>query len=260
MPIWEGIRDYFAEQGVNFDYVLFSNYERQVEPLFQGFIDIAWNTNLASVKTDRRLNGKALILAMRDTDIAFRTKIVVSAAGTLAEIGDLRGKRVAFGSRDSAQAAVIPEYYLRRKGLCAERDYKAVRFNTDVGKHGDIGRSEQDVLVAVRAGQADAGAVGESTCLGSSTAGGEDLRVIWTSPPYSHCNFTALPSLDPKKAEAFVSALMKMDYDNPVHRPILEMEGLKRWVKGSRDGFQVVFAADDELGYDMVADKDGAVT
>jgi ABC-type phosphate/phosphonate transport system substrate-binding protein len=28
-------------------YVLFSNYESQVEALIEGFIDVAWNTNLA---------------------------------------------------------------------------------------------------------------------------------------------------------------------------------------------------------------------
>ena len=31
VPIWDGFRQYFRTRGLEFDYVLFSNYERQVE-------------------------------------------------------------------------------------------------------------------------------------------------------------------------------------------------------------------------------------
>ena len=50
VTIWEGIREHFSEQGVPLDFALFSNYERQVESLLQGHIDIAWNTPLAHVR------------------------------------------------------------------------------------------------------------------------------------------------------------------------------------------------------------------
>lgn len=256
VPIWEGIRDYFVESGVPFDYILFSNYEAQVEALFDGVIDIAWNTNLAFVKVEKRLKEQSLLLAMRDTDLEFTSKIIVPAKSQIQELSDLRGKRVAFGSRDSAQAAVMPEYYLRLAKLIPDSDYTAVRFNTDVGKHGDTGRSESDVLAALRAGQADAGAIGESTWLRLASEGGAaDFRSIWTSAPYSHCNFTALPGLPEGKAEAFVSTLLKMDYNNPAHRPILEMEGLKQWVKGERKGYDSVFAAVEATGYEKSGEK-----
>ena len=61
VPIWEGIREYFRGAPVEMDVVLFSNYEAQVNALLAGKIDIAWNTNLAYVRTDprhaRRLPG-----------------------------------------------------------------------------------------------------------------------------------------------------------------------------------------------------------
>lgn len=77
VEIWEGIKDYFNENGCPFDFVLFSNYEAQVDALLDGFIDIAWNTNLAFIKCDLALSGKARILAMRDTDLDFTSHIVV---------------------------------------------------------------------------------------------------------------------------------------------------------------------------------------
>ena len=48
VTIWEGMRAYFRNAGVPLDYVLFGSYERRVEALFAGHIDIAWNTPLAA--------------------------------------------------------------------------------------------------------------------------------------------------------------------------------------------------------------------
>jgi ABC-type phosphate/phosphonate transport system substrate-binding protein len=196
------------------------------------------------------LGGKSKILAMRDTDLGFKTKIIARTDSGIKSLADLRGKKVAFGSRDSVQAAIMPEHCLIEQSLVADKDYTPVRFNTDVGKHGDTGRSEWDVLKAVRDGEADAGAIGEPTWL-LATAGGDaaNMQAIWTSPGYSHCNFTALPELSDDVAESFVTTLLQMDYNNPEHRRILEMEGLKQWIRGEREGYKSVFDAVRTTGY-----------
>ena len=41
VTIWEGIREHFQSEGVPMDFALFSNYERQVEELLKGHIDVA---------------------------------------------------------------------------------------------------------------------------------------------------------------------------------------------------------------------------
>src|SRR5690348_5208042 len=117
VPIWEGIRDYFRPSPQPMDYVLFSNYERQVEALLAGHIDIAWNTNLAWVSTVRRSGGRCVALAMRDTDVGFRTLLVARQGSGLAGPRDLEGGTLALGSRDSAQAAILPLHFLERQGV-----------------------------------------------------------------------------------------------------------------------------------------------
>src|SRR5437867_1867093 len=77
VKIWEGIRDYFREAGVPTDYVLFSNYEAQVEALFRKQIDIAWNTNVAYVRCQQRAEGACRILGMRNTDQDFTSRLIV---------------------------------------------------------------------------------------------------------------------------------------------------------------------------------------
>jgi phosphonate transport system substrate-binding protein len=244
VTIWEGIRDYFAGSDTAMDFVLFSNYGRQVDALIDGSIDIAWNTNLAWVRTTIQTDGACRALAMRDTDTVFRTLFVARKGSGMSDVDSLRGRRLALGSRDSAQAAILPVHYLRQAGL-GDGDVDLVRINSDVGKHGDTGRSELDALRMVLDEQADAAAIGINTW---EAIGRDDLmpgafEAFWTSPAYSHCNFTALPRLDESRVRPWVERLLAMDWDNPAHRPILEMEGLKRWVPPELDGYASLFEA-----------------
>jgi ABC-type phosphate/phosphonate transport system substrate-binding protein len=246
VPIWEGIREYFQDAPVEMDFVLFSNYGRQVEALIDGMIDIAWNTNLAWVRTMVRTDGTATALAMLDLD--YRTLLVSRAGAGFAGLGDLRGRRLALGSRDSAHAAILPIHYLRKEGL-ADGDVELLRIDSDLGKHGDTGRSELDAIRAVLAEQADAAAIGITTweAIGKQDLMPDALESFWTSPPYCHCNFTALGRIDPDRAAAWTSHLLAMDFDVPEHRRILELEGLRRrWVRPDLDGYADLFDAVEE--------------
>src|SRR5436305_3673915 len=195
VPIWEAMRDYFRQAGPAIDYVLFSNYDRQVQALLARQIDVAWNTNLAWVKVHRRTGGRCRALAMRDVDARFTTVFVARADSGVRSLADLRGKRVALGSADSAQAAILPLQFIRQAGVDPAKDCTLVRFDLDVGKHGDTGTSELEVLRALREDQADAGALGDTTWIRQVAEGRVDtrqVRPIWTSPGYCHCNFTVL--------------------------------------------------------------------
>ena len=249
VPIWEGIRDYFREAPVSMDFVLFSNYERQVDHLLEGKIDIAWNTNLAWVRTVGLTEGTCRALAMRDTDLTFTTLLVARAGSGYKGIEALRGRRLALGSRDSAQAAILPLHFLASSGLALDK-ISILRFDSDVGKHGDTGASELDAIQAVLDDRADAAAIGITTW--NSLQSGQllpgALEAVWKSPTYCHCNFTALESLDPGRSAAWTDWLLKMDWEKPQQRRIMEMEGLRRWVAPQLEGYQSLFKAVVEQG------------
>lgn len=244
VTIWEGMRDYFAEGPTPMDFVLFSNYGSQVEALLDGKIDIAWNTNLAWVRTVARTGGECRALAMRDTDAVFQSLFVARPGSAMAGLADLKGRRLALGSRDSAQAAILPVHYLAEAGLGAE-DVELLRSNSDVGKHGDTGRSELDALRAVLDERADAAVVGNNTweAIGREQLMPGAFEVFWESPTYSHCNFTALSRLEEDRVQPWLEWLFAMDWDDPQHRPILELEGLRRWIPPRLDGYESLFAA-----------------
>ena len=80
VSIWEGFKTFFQRQGLSFDVVLYTNYERQVEALMAGHINVAWNSPLAWVRTRRMAEAAGLAahaLAMRDSDQDLTSLILV---------------------------------------------------------------------------------------------------------------------------------------------------------------------------------------
>ncbi|MFN3592910.1 MAG: phosphate/phosphite/phosphonate ABC transporter substrate-binding protein, partial [Thermaurantiacus sp.] len=110
VAIWEGFKAWFARRGFAFDYVLYSNYDRQVESLMAGEVHVAWNSPLAWVRAERmaRATGQRVeAIAMRDTDQDLSSFVVVRADSGIETIEDLRGKTLAVGAADSPQAYML---------------------------------------------------------------------------------------------------------------------------------------------------------
>ncbi len=259
VTIWEGMRSYLRDEAsLPVEIVLFQSYGAQVRALLAPAgelaprIDIAWNTNLAYLQSVEWSGGRCTPLAMRDTDLGWMTKIVTPTGGPIRTLDDLRGRVLALGSRDSGHAAILPVHFLAELGLAEGRDYQTLRFDTDLGKHGDTGTSEIHVLRAVLEGKADAGAIGSPAWSGvqeQALVPAGSLTEVWASPPYSHCMFTARPGLDEGIGRRFAEALSKMSFDDPRHRPVLEAEGLKRWLPADVSGYDSLREASRTQGF-----------
>ena len=241
VTIWEGITDYLRGQGLNADWILYSNYPALVEALVDGQVDIAWNTPLAYLQAKEKLGGQCQVLAMRDTDVGFTTVFITQTDSPVRSLPDLKGQRFALASRDSSPAAILPFYFLHQNGIHPDKDLTMLRFDTDVGKHGDTGTSEEEVVRAVLNREADAGALGKATWDAYVVAGRIDpqkLRIFWTSPGYCHCNFTARADFPAELAQRFTHVILAMDYQQPEQKRIMDLEGLTRWVPGRTEGYQ----------------------
>ena len=259
VTIWEGMRRYFHEEAqLPMEIVLFQSYEAQVLALLGQpgesvpRIDIAWNTNLAYLQADEWSGHGCRAIAMRDSDLDWMTKIVAVTGGPISTLTDLKNRTLALGSRDSGHAAILPVHFLEQQGMREGTDYQALRFNSDMGKHGDTGASEVEVVRAVLDGRAHAGAIGSpfwKTVRDQRLVPKGALSEVWSSPPYNHCMFTARPDLDREQEQRFVDALLAMSYDNPVHRAILDAEGLQRWLTPHLDGYTELRAAASEQGF-----------
>ncbi len=249
--IWDIIARFFSARGCPMDCVFYTNYELQVEALLAGHHDIAWNSPLAWVDAQRRARGTCRALAMRDTDHDRRTHLLVRADGPRT-VADLRGLTVATGARDSPQATLLPLHHLAQAGLVAQRDFRVKRHDVLVGKHGDHVGGELEALRELLAGTADAAAVLDLNWALWSADGTTDparVRVLTTTAPFDHCNFTAAAALDPARAEQWTRVLLSMDYADPEHREMMDLEGLKAWLPGRTSGYAALEAATVEQDF-----------
>jgi ABC-type phosphate/phosphonate transport system substrate-binding protein len=244
--IWETIKDFFAAEGCPIDCVFYSNYELQVRALLGGHLDVAWNSPLAWIDAQRQSGGRCRAIAMRDTDRDRVSHVVVRADAGIRAPHDLRGKVVATGAKDSPQATLIPLQTLRRSGLAAGEDFRVRRFDVLVGKHGDHIGGERDALRCLQQGEADASCVLDlnwQLWTADGTADPSRFTVLATTPRFDHCNFTVLESFPAEREQRWTQTLFRMSYDNPAHREMMDLEGLKAWLPGRTTGYDVLAEA-----------------
>ncbi|HEX4019046.1 MAG TPA: PhnD/SsuA/transferrin family substrate-binding protein [Frankiaceae bacterium] len=254
VTIWEGFRSWFREHDLDFDFVLYSNYERQVEDLIGGRTDVAWNSPLAWVRAVRLAASRGVELqpiTMRDTDCDLTSVIVTRGDSGLRSIADLRGKTVATGAVDSPQATLIPLQLLRKHGLRPGEDVAVARFDIGVGLHGDHIGGERDAARALAAGSVDAACMIDSNLLlfGQEGVLPADVKVLARTDAYDHCTMTAGPSAHEAELARFAELLLGMSYADPQVRVLLDLEGLKQWQPPRLEGYAQLEAAVDATGF-----------
>jgi len=247
--IFRGLQAHFLRHGIELDWVIYSNYDALVDAFARREIDLAWNAPLAYVKTKRSLQGACQVVAMRDVDVNFTTHFIANADSVIAVVQDLKGKRVALGSRGSMQAGLLPYYFLQQLGLDPAHDLALCSFYDE--RQGDAGSDERDVVERVGRREYDAGAVSGRTiealqAEGKLAPGG--FRIIWSSPGYSHCCFTAHSDLDPVLVEKITKAFVAIDPRDPAGKAVLEGEGCKAFVPGITSGWETLEKAAEQAG------------
>ncbi|MEA2933245.1 MAG: hypothetical protein QOI56_2030, partial [Actinomycetota bacterium] len=222
----------------------------QVDDLVAGRIQAAWNSPLAWVRTARCVPG-ARAFVMRDTDQDLTSVVVVRAESDVSSVGDLTGRTVAVGAVDSPQSALIPLSHLRSMGA---GDVKVRRFDVGVGLHGDHIGGEREAARTLAAGEVDAACMIDANHLlfvREGTLAPGSTRVLVQTAPYDHCNMTVGDGSDAlaDEIERFGRLLLAMSYADPGVRPLLDLEGLTRWLPGRTSGYGALEAAVDETGF-----------
>jgi ABC-type phosphate/phosphonate transport system substrate-binding protein len=263
VTIWEGFKSHFARQGLRMDYILYSNYERQVEALIDGHIHVAWNSPLAWVRAHRlaRTRGmEARAIVMRDTDCDLTSVVVVRENSPVKTVMDLKGRVVAVGAVDSPQATLLPLALLHSLGFNPRTDLKVHYHNVLVGKHGDHIGGERDAAQALLSGFADAACLLEYNYhqfLLDGTLPSGTTRMLTRTSSFDHCNFTVVSTVPSALIDRFQTLLIDMSYDDPDVRPLCDLEGLKAWYPGRVAGYQALEEAVVLAGF---YDQQGNIT
>lgn len=252
VTIWEGFKSYFETRGCSLDYVLYSNYDSQVDALLDDEIDFAWNSPLAWIDASLRSQGACQAHVMRDSDRDLSSKILIRKQSGITDIASLKGKTIAVGALDSPQATLIPLSFLAETGITPERDCRILHHNVMFGKHGDHVGGERDAARALMSGNADAACILDANYtvfINEGTLDPGTTEILATTPTYDHCNFTAKGSLPRDLANRFTQVLLEMSFQDAALRPYMEMEGLRKWLPGRTTGYAQLERAVTRTGF-----------
>ena len=249
MAAFQGIEDHFKRQGIDIDWVLYSDDQAVVDAFVAGEIDLAWNGPLNYVKIRRGLDDPCRVIAMRDVDFDFVTHFITRPDSDIITVEDLIGKRFAFGGRGSVESGLLAHYFLKEAGINPKLDLAAFTFFQQ--RQSTTKWDQRDVAEQVMSGEYDAGAV-SGRALQELEEGGylpaDSVRIFWSSPSYSHCCFTAQGDMEPTLYRQLEDAFVSVDANDPVGKAILEAEACSSLAPGIPDGWDMVEKAAEEQG------------
>ncbi|MBU18279.1 MAG: phosphate/phosphite/phosphonate ABC transporter substrate-binding protein [SAR202 cluster bacterium] len=248
MKVFEGLETLFKRQGIDLEWVLYSDYDIMVDAFVKGEIDLAWNGPLSYVKIKRQAGDDVRVIAMRDVDINFTTHFITGTDSGIDTVEDLKDRTFAFGTRASVQAALLPYSFLKDSGIDPRKDI-AASFYDD--RNSETKSDERDVVERVSSREFDAGAVSGrvmETMAEDGTLPRDAVRIFWSSPGYSHCCFTSQSDLDPKLAADIESAFLSVTADDPVGKAVLEGEACDNFVRGVDVGWECIEKAAEAEG------------
>lgn len=246
--IWNAIRKYFNEAGLETEYALYSTYDALCSAVLDGHVDIAWNAPMAHAQLLLRSPDACRTLAMRDTDEDVHSLIVARADAAIADLDDLRGRRLALGVDISSELFLLPAAQLAEAGFDVRSDCELVELEATEFSNLQWWVDDRTIFGAVVDGRADAGVIFEPW-LGylkrHHEMSDEDITEVWRTRPYCHCAFTSGPGLSDDVSEQFVELLVAMDPDDPEIAEMMRMEHLTKWVRATDDGWGDLMSAVD---------------
>ncbi len=212
---WSPVAKYLSDKlGVPVEYVPAKDYKASVEMFKNGQIHLAWFGGLTGVQARAAVEG-AHAIAQGKADPEYYSYFIAHASTGLEKSDDFPADIArfpfTFGSESSTSGRLMPEYFIRKFGKKAPREFFQQGFGFS-GAHDKTATQVQEGTTA------KVGALSYKAYDKLVQAGKIDpdvCKVIWKTPFYADYNLTAHPELDRTYGEGFTkklqSALLAMD-------------------------------------------------
>lgn len=173
------------------------SYAEHVAAVGTDRVDIAYMGPVSYVRMTQRYGLKPLLARqVVDNDPLLHGEIIVRQDSALHSLEDLRGKRFAYGDQDSTASHIVPLSMLYDAGISED----------SLASHGFLG-SHKNVVLAVLAGDYDAGAVKEEAFQEYKARG---LRSIAAEPGMPDHIFVASTKLPVRLVETLRRTLLQL--------------------------------------------------
>ena len=214
------------ELGMKVQFTPVVDYAATVEGLAAKKLDLVWYGGFTSVQAVRRTNGTAKRLVLRQEDAEFKSVFIAKPGSGIRSLQDLKGKTFAFGSVGSTSGHLMPRYFLLQAKLNPEQDFKQIAYS---GAH-------DATALWVESGKVEAGALNFlvwDKLVQTKKVDLSKVNVFYTTPPYVDYVWTVRGELDKGLQEKITAAFLKLDYNNPEHRKLLDLHRTKKYIKAN---------------------------
>jgi len=209
--------------------VITQDYQEQIDDMGADKLDMAFMGPAPYIKMVDAY-GKKPILACVETNgkATFSGTIIVRQGSPLKKLADLRGKRFAFGDRNSTMGHLVPVYVMGKAGVTADT-LDGYEF---LGKH-------ENVALGVLSGDFDAGAMRADVLPRYEKRG---LKMLARTPEFPEHLLVASNRIPAKKVRALRKALYDMN-KSAEGRAVLtavkeDMTGMVPAADGDYDGLR----------------------
>lgn len=227
LRIYTPFVEYLAKElGMKVRFTPVVDYTATVEGLAAKKLDLVWYGGFTSVQAVRRTNGTAKRLVLRQEDAEFKSVFVARPGASITTLADLKGRTFSFGSVGSTSGHLMPRYFLLQAGVSPERDMKQVAYS---GAH-------DATALWVETGKVEAGALNFlvwDKLVQQKKVDRSKVDVFYTTPPYVDYVWTARGDLDQGLQERIAAAFLKLDYNKPEHRRLLDLHHTKKYIKAN---------------------------
>lgn len=223
LRIYTPFSEYLTKElGMNVKFTPVVDYAATVEGLAAGKLDMVWYGGFTSVQAAKRAKGATRVI-MRKEDAEFKSEFITRKGAGIKSLKDLKGKTFSFGSVSSTSGHLMPRYFLLQAGIVPERDFSKFSFS---GAH--------DATAAwVEAGRVDAGALNFlvwEKLAQTKKIDTQKVAVFWTTPAYVDYVWTVRGGLDKKLVENIKRVFLKLDYNDPAHKKLLDLHRTKGYI------------------------------
>ena len=227
LRIYTPFAEYLAKElGVKVQFIPVVDYPATVEGLAAKKLDMVWYGGLTAVQALRRTNATAKLLVLREEDAQFKSVFIANPGSGIKKLADIKGRTFAFGSVGSTSGHLMPRYFLLQDKISPEKDFKQVAYS---GAH-------DATALWVESGKVDAGALNFlvwGKLVETKKVDLSKVNVFYTTPPYVDYVWTVRGDLDPGLQDKIAAAFVKLDYNNPEHRRLLDLHRTKKYLRAN---------------------------
>jgi phosphonate transport system substrate-binding protein len=216
--------DYLEKaEGAKVELTVPTNYAAVVEAIANDQVDIAYLGGFTYVQASQR--SGVLPLVQRDRDREFHSLFISQPGSGIASLADLKGHTFAFGDVNSTSGHLMPEYFMREAKVPPDALSKVIY----TGGH-------DATALAVANKKVDAGAMDEAVyerMVKENKLDANQAKVFYKTPPFFDYIWVARKGLDPQTAEAFSSAMLKLNAGDVDQKKVLDILTATKYVKAN---------------------------